>query len=111
MAPTPQANSSQTDLLLQRAALGDQHSWGELLMQHRERLRRMVALRLDHRLQGRLDPSDVLQEACLEASTRLPAYLDRPTMPFFLWLRFLTSQKLVTLHRQHLGVKMRDPGR
>jgi RNA polymerase sigma-70 factor, ECF subfamily len=108
---TPQANTSETELLLQRAAGGDQRSWGMLLMQHRERLRRMIALRLDHRLQGRLDPSDVQQEPCLEASTRLQAYQDQPSMPFFLWLRFLTGQKLVTLHRQHLGVQMRDAGR
>jgi RNA polymerase sigma-70 factor (ECF subfamily) len=70
----------------------------------------MVALRLDRRLQGRIDPSDVIQEAYLEASTRLADYLRDPSMPFFLWLRFLTGQKLVTLHRHHLGVRMRDAG-
>ena len=67
----------------------------------------MVALRLDRRLQGRIDPSDVIQEAYLEASARLAEYLRNPSMPFFLWLRFLTGQKLVTLHRHHLGVQMR----
>jgi RNA polymerase sigma-70 factor (ECF subfamily) len=71
----------------------------------------MVALRLDPRLHGRIDPSDVIQEAYLEASTRLPDYLRKPTMPLFLWLRFLTGQKLVTLHRHHLGRQMRDAGR
>jgi RNA polymerase sigma-70 factor (ECF subfamily) len=70
----------------------------------------MVALRLDRRLQGRIDPSDVIQEAYLEASARLAEYLRNPTMPFFLWLRFLASQKLVTLHRHHLGVQMRNAG-
>ena len=75
------------------------------------RLRRMVALRLDHRLHGRIDPSDVIQETYLEASARLVEYLQKPTMPFFLWLRFLAGQKLVTLHRHHLGRQMRDAGR
>ena len=70
----------------------------------------MVALRLDRRLQGRIDPSDVIQEAYLEASARLAEYLRNPSMPFFLWLRFLAGQKLVTLHRHHLGVRMRDAG-
>jgi RNA polymerase sigma-70 factor (ECF subfamily) len=70
----------------------------------------MVALRIDRRLQGRIDPSDVIQETYLEASARLAEYLDNPSMPFFLWLRFLTGQKLVTLHRHHLGVQMRDAG-
>jgi RNA polymerase sigma-70 factor (ECF subfamily) len=104
-------NSSGTNELLRRAADGDSQGWGALLTQHTERLRRMVALRLDQRLQGRIDPSDVLQEACLEAWSRLPEYLREPTVPFFLWLRFLTGQKLVTLHRHHLGRQMRDPGR
>jgi RNA polymerase sigma-70 factor (ECF subfamily) len=66
---------------------------------------------MDRHLQGRIDPSDVIQEAYLEAWTRLPEYLSNPAMPFFLWLRFLTGQRLVTLHRHHLGRRMRDPGR
>src|SRR5439155_7591276 len=49
--------------------------------------------------------------ACLEASARLSEYLGKPDMPFFLWLRFLTGQKLVTLHRHHFGMKMRDVSR
>jgi RNA polymerase sigma-70 factor (ECF subfamily) len=71
----------------------------------------MIALRLDQRLQGRIDASDVIQEAYLEAATRLEDYLRQPTMPFFLWLRFLTGQKLTELHRHHLGAQMRDAGR
>jgi RNA polymerase sigma-70 factor (ECF subfamily) len=71
----------------------------------------MIALRLDQRLQGRIDASDVIQEAFLEASTRLAEYVQQPTMPFFLWLRFLTGQKLVELHRHHLGAQMRDASR
>ena len=101
-------NSSETLRLLERAVQGDHTGWGDLLERHRERLRRMVALRLDRRLQGRIDPSDVIQEAYLEAWARLPEYLHQPKMPFFLWLRFLAGQKLVTQHRHHLGVQMRD---
>src|SRR5207249_11229801 len=82
-----------------------------MLEQYRPRLRRMVALRLDPRLHGRIDPSDVIQETYLEASARLAEYLQHPTMPFFLWVRFLAGQKLVTLHRHHLGTQMRDAGR
>jgi RNA polymerase sigma-70 factor (ECF subfamily) len=103
-------NSSETNQLLQQAAQGDLHGLGTLLARHGDRLRRMVALRLDRRLQGRIDPSDVIQETYLEASARLAEYLRNPSMPFFLWLRFLTGQKLVTLHRHHLGVQMRAAG-
>src|SRR5207248_7122752 len=91
MGPPMSENSSETDHLLQATARGDHATWGILLERHRERLRRMVALRLDRRLQGRIDASDVIQEAYLEASTRRAEYLQQPTMSFFLWLRFLTS--------------------
>jgi RNA polymerase sigma-70 factor (ECF subfamily) len=103
------SDSSETRKVLEQAAQGDSSALSALLTQHRERLRRMVALRMDQRLQGRIDASDVIQEAYLEAWTRLAEYLKAPTMPFFLWLRLLTAQKLVTLHRKHLGVQMRDP--
>jgi RNA polymerase sigma-70 factor (ECF subfamily) len=97
--------------LLQRAAQGDTAALGALLESHRKRLRRMVRLRLDLRLQGRVDPSDVIQEAFLEAAQRLADYLRDPRMPFFLWLRFLTGQRLLTLRRHHLGTEARDAGR
>ena len=98
------------DDLITRAASGDQDALAQVFDQHRERLRQMVRLRLDRRLQGRLDPSDVLQEAYLDFSRRLPEYAREQTMPFYLWLRFLTGQRLIDLHRQHLGAKMRDAG-
>jgi RNA polymerase sigma-70 factor (ECF subfamily) len=94
-----------------RAARGDASAWEELLARHLPRLRRMVALRLDRRLVGRLDPSDVLQEACLQAATALPGYLERADLPFYLWLRWLTGRTLMTVHRRHLGVRARDAGR
>lgn len=78
---------------------------------HRERLRRMVEIRMDHRLRKRIDASDVLQEAFLEAHDRYAAYLEGPEMPLLLWLRLLVGQRLVTLHRRHLGTRMRDVAR
>ncbi|HVK10634.1 MAG TPA: sigma-70 family RNA polymerase sigma factor [Gemmataceae bacterium] len=103
---------SDTDAaLVVRAANGDAASLGFLLNRDRDRLKRMVALRLDRRLQGRVDPSDVVQEAQLEAARRLGEFVARPTMPFFLWLRLIAGQKLLQLHRHHLGVKMRAAGR
>jgi RNA polymerase sigma-70 factor (ECF subfamily) len=99
---------SDIDDLLRRAQCGDRQAAAELFTRYRERLRQMVRLRLDRRLQGRLDPEDVLQEAYLDFARRLPEYLADPPGPFFLWLRALTGQRLVDLHRQHLGAKMRD---
>jgi RNA polymerase sigma-70 factor, ECF subfamily len=103
-------NSNATNHLLEQASRGDPGALGSLLERHGDRLRRMVALRMDRRLKGRIDASDVIQEAYLEASVRLTEYLGDPTMPFYLWLRFLAGQKLVTLHRHHLGVQMRTAG-
>jgi RNA polymerase sigma-70 factor (ECF subfamily) len=97
--------------LLRRARQGDAQALGQLLVLHQERLRLMVRLRLDRRLQGRLDPSDVVQEAYVEAAERFEDYARDPDMPFFLWLRFLTAQKLLVLHRRHLGARARDAGR
>ena len=67
-----------------------------------------ISLAVDGGMESRIDPADILQEAYLEASARLGEYLRDPRMPFFLWLRFLVGQKLLTLHRHHLGTRMRD---
>jgi RNA polymerase sigma-70 factor (ECF subfamily) len=96
---------------LESAARGEPEGWRQLLALHHERLRRMVALRLHPRLHGQLDPSDVLQDAYLEAAQRLQDYLREPKMPFFLWLRLVAGQRLAKVHRRHLGTRMRDAGR
>ncbi len=95
------AGRSHQDQSLPRAALGNQQACNQLLSNYREPLRRLVAAHLDHRLQQRIDPSDVVQETYLEASERLSEYLQNPTLPFYMWLRFLTFQKLRILSRHH----------
>jgi RNA polymerase sigma-70 factor (ECF subfamily) len=100
----------EDDDLLRRIEAGDEQALTELFTRHWERLRRMVRLRLDRRLRGRSDSADVLQETYLEVAQRAREYLAQPTMSPFLWLRFLTGQKLLELHRHHLGVRMRDAG-
>jgi RNA polymerase sigma-70 factor (ECF subfamily) len=104
-------NSGETSRLLRRATAGDQDTWGALLTRHEERLRRMAAFRMDQRLQGRIDPLDVIQEAYLEATEHRAEYLRQPALPFFLWLRGIVGNKLRELHRHHLGTQMRDAGR
>jgi RNA polymerase sigma-70 factor (ECF subfamily) len=90
---------------------GERRELTELFERHRSRLRLMVHLRLDRRIQARVDCSDVLQEAFLEAAERYERYRSNPTMPPFLWLRFLVGQRLLQIHRRHLGVKARAAGR
>ena len=101
-------NSTDINELVQRAAGGDQDAVSELLCRYRDRLRKMVQLRLDRRLFGRVDASDIVQEATLEAARRLSEYAAAPPMEFFLWLRQLTGQKMIDAHRHHLGTQKRD---
>lgn len=103
-------NQSESELL-RRAGDGDGQALGDLFAQHRDRLRRMLVLRLDRRLHGRIDPSDVLQETYVEVSRCLAEYLRRPELPFFLWLRLLAGRKLQALHRHHLQAQVRDARR
>jgi RNA polymerase sigma-70 factor (ECF subfamily) len=103
-------DTGSNDELLRRAGMGDPNALAELFARHRDQLRRMVRLRLDRRLRGRVDPSDVLQEAQVEIIRRAAAYAADPRLPPFLWLRLITGQKLLALHRQHLGAQMRSAG-
>jgi RNA polymerase sigma-70 factor (ECF subfamily) len=96
--------------LLTQATAGNEAALAELFTRYRNRLMRMVALRLDRRLTGRVDPSDVLQEAYLEVHKRFTDYAKGAAIPFFLWLRLVTGQKLTDCHRHHLGTRMRDAG-
>ena len=97
------ADHTDEEDVLRRIRAGDQTALATVFDRHRARLGKMVRLRLDCRLRGRIDPADVLQEAFVDASCRLPDYAANPTMPLFLWLRFLTSQRLQLLHRKHFG--------
>jgi len=103
-------NSALTARLLDQAVAGDKAALNELFARHRPRLRRMVELRLDRRLQARIDASDVIQEAFVEAVNRLDEYLREPSYPLFLWLRYIVGERLLKLHRHHLGTQMRDAG-
>ena len=96
------------DDLLRRAEEGDAGARAALFERHRDRLRAMIRLRLDRRLGGRVDPSDVLQEAFLDYARRFDEYA---AAPFFVWLRGLAGQRLVDVHRAHLGAQARDAGR
>jgi RNA polymerase sigma-70 factor (ECF subfamily) len=110
MGSTVTHKSAERDDLERRAGTGDLNALADLFAKNRNRLRRMVRLRLDRRLQGRVDPSDVLQEAQLDVLRRAGEYAAEPLLPPFLWLRWITGQRLLILHRHHLGTQMRDAG-
>jgi RNA polymerase sigma-70 factor (ECF subfamily) len=94
--------------LIDRLRGGDQAALAALFARYREKLRRMVSVRLDPRLQGRVAPSDVLQEAYIDALKRFPHYFEKADQPFFGWLRLVVGQRLADVHREHLEAKKRD---
>ena len=93
--------ADKTHELLDLVREGDESAAGQLLQRHREALRRMVDMRLDQHIRQRVDASDVVQEAMIEANRRLPKYLDNPAMPFHLWLRQIATDRLIDAHRRH----------
>jgi RNA polymerase sigma-70 factor (ECF subfamily) len=104
------AHTPTNDELWEAARNGDEGALAVLVERHRDRLERMVRLRMDRRLQGRVDAADVVQEAYLALRGKFPQYSADPHLPFFLWLRLEVGQKLVDLHRFHLGTQMRAAG-
>jgi RNA polymerase sigma-70 factor (ECF subfamily) len=109
--PTNGHDSRETRRLLADIGTGDEAGLDQLLTRHRAYLRRFVELRMDPRLRQRVDPSDVVQEAQLEAARRFSTYAEDPPMPFRLWLRQITYDRLLMLQRRHAGTQRRDLAR
>src|SRR6202042_1647915 len=98
-----EAPHDDNQALLERAVAGDESALATLFDGYRARLRPMIRLRLDRRLSGRVDSSDVLQEAYLDVRRRMAEYARDPSaMPFHLWLRLVTGQRLTDIHRHPL---------
>ena len=98
----PAADSAETERLLDRIRAGDKPAVDRLFDRHRPYLRRVIELRLDPKLRPRVDPSDVVQEAQMEAHRRLKAYLREPAFPFRLWLRQIAYDRLLMMRPFHV---------
>ena len=81
------------------------------ITENRQALRRMIASRMDQRLRGRVDPSDIIQETLMEAHKRLGEYLENPTLPFLTWLFVLAEQNTISAYRRHIATKKRTTER
>jgi RNA polymerase sigma-70 factor (ECF subfamily) len=102
------AQDHDTEQLIQRAGRGDPAARAQLLVRHQQRLRQMIAVRMDRRLAARIDPSDVVQETLADAVQQLSDYLRHPSLPFFPWLRQLAWERLIELHRRHVQAQRRS---
>ena len=91
----------QTKQLIAQAKEGDASAVNQLMDRHRNSLRQLVRMRLDNKIQKRIDVSDVVQDVLVEANRRLERYMDNPIMPFHLWLRQIAKDRIIDAHRRH----------
>ena len=91
----------QTEELLAQAKKGDDGAVNQLMDRHRNSLRQLVRMRLDQKIQRRIDVSDVVQDILVEANRRMQRYLNDPVMPFHLWLRQIARDRIIDAHRRH----------
>ncbi len=101
----------QLDPMIQRMIKGDETALAQLFSVYRERLWRIINFRLDRRLQGRVDPDDILQEAYLNAVQRMDRFLYDHPRSFLIWMRMIVTQTLIDVHRRHIGAQKRDASR
>ena len=97
--------------ILDRIRCGDDSKTADLFSMFRTRLRRMIQVRLDDRVLARVDPSDVVQETLMLASSQFADYVHNPPLPFYPWLRQLALNRLAALHREHIHTEKRRVGR
>jgi RNA polymerase sigma-70 factor (ECF subfamily) len=102
---------AEVEAVLQQVQSGDRSGIHRLFEQYRPLLRAFVRQHLDNRMAARLDASDIVQEAQLEAFHRLPDYLERRPMPFRLWLLRTTWERLRKIRRFHLSAQRRTANR
>lgn len=94
-------DQQQTEDLLVQAKAGDQVAVNQLMERHRDALRHLVRMRLDQKIQRRVDVSDVVQDVLIEANRRLTRYMDNPILSFRLWLRQIARDRIIDAHRRH----------
>ncbi|MCP4078789.1 MAG: RNA polymerase factor sigma-70, partial [Planctomycetaceae bacterium] len=98
----------KTEALLEQARQGDEDAINSLIDRHRNALRHLVRMRLDRKIQRRVDVSDVVQDVLIEANRRLKTYLENPVMPFHLWVRHIARDRIIDAHRRHRGSAKRS---
>lgn len=97
------ANSSRTNrLLVSVSSGGNPRVFDELFDRHREHLRKMIRLRMDRQLRGRVSSTSILDQACQDALQHVGEYEAASGQTFYLWLRTIVGERLERLHREHL---------
>jgi RNA polymerase sigma-70 factor (ECF subfamily) len=102
------ATKSDWPRLLRRAKEGDGDALGRLLETYRRYLALLARLQISRRLQGKIDPADVVQDVMLEAHRNLALFRGADERGFVAWLRRILADRLTNLVRHYQGTKRRD---
>lgn len=94
--------------LLELAKHGDRSALGSLLENYRPYLLVLAQRYLDPRLQGRLDPADVVQVTFLEAQRDLDSFRGEDISSMLAWLRNILRNNINSMHQHHLTTKKRS---
>src|SRR5262249_38893155 len=89
---------------------GDRVALEQLWAINADRLRRMAELRLDRRLEGRVEVDPLLREALAEAAQRCGECPQGPKSHPILWLRALVAERLAAVHRERLNAVRDEAG-
>src|SRR5262249_10790349 len=98
----------ETEHFLEQVRAGNRQALDRLLALHRGFLRAIIDLRLDRKMRARVDASDIVQEAQLEAARRIDDYIQRRPMPFHIWLQKTAYENLLRIRRQHVAAVCRS---
>src|SRR5262249_30712874 len=100
--------ASESDRLLRRARAGDAAARGELLERYRRYLELLARLQIGRRLQGKVDASDVVQDAFLQAHRHFGQFRGKTEGELVAWLRQILVSQLGNLVRRHQGTQRRS---
>ncbi len=107
MTPSGPTNADPKQLL-RLAQAGDNHSLGELLELYPRYLKLLARLQISRRLQGKIDPSDLVQETFLRAHQKFAQFQGTTEEELVSWLRQILVTSIARLVRRRYGTRRRD---
>lgn len=94
--------------LIGQARDGSADALGTLLASYVPYLTLLARLQIGRRIQGKVDPGDVVQDACLDAHRQIKGFRGTSEPEFLGWLRVILSGRIAMVLRHYLGTKGRD---
>lgn len=95
-------------MLIDQARRGDEGATGRLLRAYGEYLKLLARVQIGRRLQGKVDPSDLVQETFLDAHRQMPNFKGGTEAELLAWLRRIMAGQVAMTVRRFVGAKGRD---